>query len=66
MTAFFRSARRHLTRDGRMLVFFGTSGDLGYLQRLFTEQSLHAEVVAHADLVRDNLRVEYYTYRLTT
>jgi release factor glutamine methyltransferase len=36
-----------------MLIFFGTSGDLGYLQRLMTEERFTVEIVAHDDLVRD-------------
>src|SRR3954454_8395571 len=31
LTTFFREARDHLSATGRMLIFFGTSGDLGYL-----------------------------------
>lgn len=34
LTAFFRDARAHLTSRGRLLIFFGTSGDLPYLKRL--------------------------------
>ncbi|PZS33605.1 MAG: methylase, partial [Pseudonocardiales bacterium] len=34
MTRFFRQARRHLADGGRMLIFFGTSGDLAYIQQL--------------------------------
>lgn len=34
LTTFFRQARRHLTPGARMLIFFGTSGDLPYLCRL--------------------------------
>ncbi len=36
MTRFFRQARRHLADGGRMLIFFGTSGDLAYIQQLIT------------------------------
>src|SRR6266511_579138 len=62
---FDRNARRYLRANGRMLVFFGTSGDLGYLRRLLAEEGFHAEVVAHRDLVKDGMRVDYYTYRVT-
>src|SRR6266567_4492385 len=33
MTSFFRQARSHLAPGGRMLIFFGTSGDMGYLKQ---------------------------------
>lgn len=65
MTTFFREARRYLASDGRMLIFFGSSGDLTYLQRLIAEERFTAEVVAEQALVRDGWQVEYYTYRLT-
>ncbi|MCP2259996.1 release factor glutamine methyltransferase [Streptoalloteichus tenebrarius] len=65
MTAFFRQARRHLTERGRMLVFFGTSGDLGYLERLIAEEGFAKEVVARAELTKEGWRVEYLTFRLT-
>lgn len=65
MTRFFRGARQRLRDDGKMLIFFGTSGDLGYLQRLVEEEGFTAEVVAHDELVREGWRVEYFTFRLT-
>lgn len=65
MTTFFREARRHLAPGGRMLVFFGSSGDLGYLKRLIGEGGFASEVVAEKALVKDGWRVEYFTFRLT-
>ncbi len=38
LTRFVRDARLHLSDHGRLLVFFGSSGDLGYLQRLIAEE----------------------------
>src|ERR671917_1153220 len=65
MTTFFREARRHLGLNGRMLIFFGSSGDLAYLKHLIDEGGFAAEVVAEEALVKDDWRIEYYTYRLT-
>jgi release factor glutamine methyltransferase len=65
MTTFFRQARRHLSPSGRMLIFFGTSGDLGYLKNLATEQGFDMEILAHDDLTRDGRKVDYFTFRLT-
>jgi release factor glutamine methyltransferase len=65
LTEFFRSARAHLSPGGRMLVFFGSSGDLGYLRRLIVEHGFSAEIVARAELAKDGQVVEYLTYRLT-
>lgn len=65
LTTFFRSVRRYLAPGGRMLIFFGTSGDLGYLKHLIAQQGFRAETVANQDLVKDGMRVEYFTYRLS-
>ncbi|MGI5170643.1 methyltransferase [Spirillospora sp. CA-253888] len=64
LTAFFRQARRHLTPDGRMLVFFGTSGDLPYLRQLADEEGFTTSIVAHERLSKDDWRVDYYTFRM--
>jgi release factor glutamine methyltransferase len=65
MTTFFRQARQHLAPGGRMLIFFGTSGDLGYLQHLVADCGFSSEVVAQDEMTRDGWRVEYFTFRLS-
>ncbi|MGW3604134.1 methyltransferase [Micromonospora sp. NPDC005161] len=65
LTTFVRAAGRHLRANGRMLIFFGTSGDLGYLRQLLAEEGFTPEVVATRDVVKDGMRVDYYTYRVT-
>jgi release factor glutamine methyltransferase len=65
MTTFFRHLRSHLCPGGRALIFFGTSGDLGYLQQLVADCGFVSEVVAQDELTRDAWRVEYFAFRLT-
>jgi release factor glutamine methyltransferase len=65
MTRFFRGARAHLTDRGRMLIFFGTSGDHDYLMSLIDAEGFTREVLAQDGLDRDGLRVDYYTYRVS-
>ena len=65
ITAFFRELRSHLAPGGRVLVFFGTSGDLGYVQQLAADCGFVSEVVARGEITRDGWRVEYYTFRLS-
>lgn len=65
MAAFFAGARGHLTPHGRMLVSFGTSGDLGHLRALAHEAGFASETVATRSLVRDGLQVDYFTFRMT-
>jgi release factor glutamine methyltransferase len=48
-----------------MLVFFGTSGDLGYLKRLMEDHGFNAIAVAHLEGERDGTRVEYFTFKAT-
>ena len=64
MTRFFRQARGHLSEAGRMLISFGTSGDLGYLKALVVEEGFTAEVIASDDLTRDGWNVEYFAFRV--
>jgi release factor glutamine methyltransferase len=47
-----------------MLIFFATSGDLGYLRRLVAEEHFSAVTVAHDTLERDGWTVEYLTFLL--
>jgi len=65
MTRFFEEARAHLEADGRMLIFFGTSGDMGYLKRLMKEQGFSWAEVAHLEGDKDGVPVAYSTFRVT-
>ncbi len=64
LTRFFHEVDGHLAAGGRLLIFFGTSGDLAYLHRLIDEAGLRAEVVAHRHWVREDRVADYYTYRI--
>ncbi|MDQ1467747.1 MAG: release factor glutamine methyltransferase [Actinomycetota bacterium] len=64
LTRFFREVGDHLTDDGRILVFFGTSGDLEYLQRLIRKARLEVVTLSTRELVRDSQTVTYYVFRL--
>ncbi|MGC8473633.1 MAG: methyltransferase [Candidatus Dormibacteria bacterium] len=65
VTKFFLEVGSPLTASGRLLVFFGTSGDLGYLRWLVGNAGFRQEVVARAELARGDQLVEYLTLRLT-
>jgi release factor glutamine methyltransferase len=64
LTSFFREAPSRLTRDGRILLFFGTSGDAEYLDTLIRDAAFIVQKVASRRLEKDGLDVEYFTYRL--
>jgi release factor glutamine methyltransferase len=65
LTEFFAQARRHLSPAGRMLIAFGTSGDIAYLRRLMTINGFIATVVASLAGDREGVPVEYFTFRVT-
>ncbi|MHB8826377.1 MAG: methyltransferase [Acidimicrobiales bacterium] len=65
LTTFFDQVASHLRPGGRLLMFFGTSGDLEYFLRLADGAGLSAEVVARRTLTRDALDVEYLTFQMT-
>jgi release factor glutamine methyltransferase len=65
LTRFVREASLYLSDRGQLLVFFGSSGDLSYLQRLVAEEGFGTEVLARETLEKDGERIEYVTYHLT-
>lgn len=64
LTTFFREVRDHLTVGGRILLFFGSSGDLAYFQQLVAASQLETTVVARLTGEREGIPVEYLTYKL--
>lgn len=64
LTAFFATVREHLVDGGRILVFFGTTADVGYLEQLIASNGLRGEVVSRRELEKDGHTVEYRTYRI--
>ena len=66
LTRFMAEARIHLNDGGRILVNFGTSGDVDYLISLIERNGFKKEVVSELELARDNWTVHYYVFRLTT
>ncbi len=65
LTTFFTESDDHLADGGRILLFFGTSGDYEYLNRLIDTTGYGKETVATRTLQNKGERVQYFTYRLT-
>jgi len=65
LTTFMTQARRYLRPRGRILLHFGTSGDIDYLYHLIEVAGFEKEVLATEELTRDRLSVTYYVFRLT-
>jgi release factor glutamine methyltransferase len=65
LTRFMREARQRLRPGGRILLNFGTSGDIDYLYHLIEEAGLNKDVLATDELATEDLTVTYYVFRLT-
>jgi release factor glutamine methyltransferase len=63
LTRFFAEVDDHLAPGGRILLFFGTSGDIAYVRELTAR--FETEVLATERLTRDGWDVDYFTFRLT-
>ena len=65
LTRFMTEVPDRLNPGGRLLLFFGTSGDMNYLQHLIGQTALRAETIASRDLTKEGITVTYQTFRLT-
>ena len=64
LTTFMEQVDDYLAPNGRLLLFFGTSGDLEYLHHLIDENGFERSTVETRDLDKDGTSVTYVTYRL--
>ncbi len=64
LTAFFEQARGRLTGAGRILLAFGTTGDIDYLHELIRLHGFSVETLRERELERDGETVRYLAYRL--
>ncbi len=65
LTTFFDQANDHLEPGGRILLSFGTTGDIDYLHHLIAQSGLRREELRRIDGEKDGLAVAYFAYRLT-
>jgi release factor glutamine methyltransferase len=65
LTRFMAEVPERLNPGGRLLLSFGTSGDMAYLRHLIDRSGLRAETVASRDFAKDGITVTYCTFRLT-
>jgi release factor glutamine methyltransferase len=65
LTKFVTEAKGRLRSGGRILLNFGTSGDIDYLYRLIDRARFAKEVFPTGEARRDGLTTHYYTIRLT-
>ena len=65
LTRFMSEVAGRLNPGGRLLLFFGTSGDMTYLRHLIHRSGLADDIIASRDLTKEDLTVTYCTFRLT-
>lgn len=65
LTRFMMEARNYLRPGGRVILNFGTSGDIDYLYHLIGKAGFEKETLSSQDLSVDELTVTYYVFRLT-
>ena len=65
LTRFMDEVRQRLRPGGRILLNFGSSGDIEYLYHLIDKAHFEKQVLATDELVTDDLTVTYYVFRLT-
>ena len=63
LRTFFAEVGRHLTAEGRVILSFGTTGDLDYLHDLVERADLHTEELRRVEIERDGLEIAYNVYR---
>ncbi len=64
LTRFVQQARDFLNSGGRILMCFGTTGDLDYLYRLADDNGFTRTIAATRELVRPEMTVHYHALRL--
>lgn len=64
LTRFMQEVPSRLEPGGRVLLTFGTSGDLDYLLSLIDASGLDCEVLDERGLEKDGRSVSYFVYRL--
>jgi release factor glutamine methyltransferase len=66
LTTFMGEVQERLNPNGRVLLFFGTSGDMAYLRHLIDRSGLACETIASRDLATAGMTITYVTLKLTT
>jgi len=65
LTMFMSDVGDRLRPGGRVLMFFGTSGDMNYLRHLIDKHDFCSDTIASRALTKDGVTVTYFALRLT-
>jgi release factor glutamine methyltransferase len=64
LTKFFSEVRDYLNPEGRVLVFYGDSGDMNYFSTLMRNSGLQDELIAKRYISKEGKKWGYYVFRL--
>lgn len=65
LNRFVSNARQYLNPTGRMLILFGSVGDLSYFRDLLSRHEFSTEVVAERAVQKGGLVGEYFVFKVT-
>lgn len=65
LTRFFSGISDHLAPEGRIILSFGTTGDIDYLHHLIERAGLDVEELRTVEGEKEGFAVAYFAYRLT-
>jgi release factor glutamine methyltransferase len=65
LTSFMQKAPRRLRDQGRIIMNFGTSGDLTYLRELIEASGLASEETPYGEATKIGYTAQYYWFRLS-
>ncbi len=65
LTKFMAEVKERLRTDGRVLLNFGTSGDIDYMYHLIDRAGFRKEVTWYGSATHDGLAADYYIIKLT-
>lgn len=65
LTKFFKEVKEYLKPKGKILIFFGDSGDLNYLKSLIKENIFRRKELRKKSIVKYSSRYWYYCYELS-
>jgi release factor glutamine methyltransferase len=65
LTEFMAEAPGRVRTGGRIVMNFGTSGDLDYLRELIARSGLESEEIRYGETTRFGYKAEYYVIRLS-
>jgi release factor glutamine methyltransferase len=65
LTRFMAEVKGRLRPNGRVLLNFGTSADMDYLQSLIRNEGMQQEMRQYGEVTKDGFTARYYVIRLT-